>query len=261
VVTNIYPHIWCYQLSFVEGSPFRDLRVRKAANLATDREGIVRLLNGMAAPAKGMVNPGHPWFGAPAFDIAHDPDQARRLLAEAGFGPRNPVRIRLIIAPSGSGQMQPLPMNELIQQNLRAVGIETEFDVMDWEALRQRRRLDAEAPENRGAHGITNSWAFWAGAVHRPPARRIQLGRLPRPARGRAGAAGAPHLRAGGAGARAGGAARPPGGAGDVALGGARREPARPRAAGARLHPGASLVPGPDADQPGGIGRHPPLSR
>lgn len=161
VVTNIYPHIWCYQLSFVEGSPFRDLRVRKAANLATDREGIVRLLNGMAAPAKGMVNPGHPWFGAPAFDIAHDPDQARRLLAEAGFGPRNPVRIRLIIAPSGSGQMQPLPMNELIQQNLRAVGIETEFDVMDWEALRQRRRLGAEAPENRGAHGINNSWAFW----------------------------------------------------------------------------------------------------
>lgn len=32
---------------------------------------------------------------------------------------------------------------------------------MDWEALRQRRRLDAEAPENRGAHGINNSWAFW----------------------------------------------------------------------------------------------------
>ena len=161
VVTNVYPHNWCYHLSFVEGSPFRDIRIRKAANLALDRDGIVRLLNGMAAPAVGMVNPGHPWFGTPSFKIGHDPDQARRLLAEAGFGPRNPVKIKLIISPSGSGQMQPLPMNELVQQNLRAVGIEAEFDVMDWEALRARRRAGAEAPENRGAHGINNSWAFW----------------------------------------------------------------------------------------------------
>jgi ABC-type transport system substrate-binding protein len=161
VVTNVYPHIWCYHLSFLDDSPFKDVRVRKAANLAIDREGIVRLLNGMAAPARGMITEGHPWFGNPTFRIGHDPDQARRLLAEAGFGPRNPVRIKLIIAPSGSGQMQPLPMNELIQQNLRAVGIETEFDVMDWEALRTRRRAGAEAPENRGAHGINNSWAFW----------------------------------------------------------------------------------------------------
>jgi ABC-type transport system substrate-binding protein len=161
VVTNVYPHIWCYHLSFLDDSPFKDVRVRKAANLALDREGIVRLLNGMAVPAQGMVTPGHPWFGAPGFKIGHDPEQARKLLAEAGFGPRNPVKIKLIISPSGSGQMQPLPMNELIQQNLRAVGIETEFDVMDWEALRTRRRAGAEAPENRGAHGINNSWAFW----------------------------------------------------------------------------------------------------
>jgi len=161
VVTNVYPHNWCYHLSFLADSPFRDLRVRKAANLAIDRDGVVKLLAGMAAPAIGMVNPGHPWFGEPAFKIGYDPDQARRLLGEAGFGPRNPVKTRFIISPSGSGQMQPLPMNELVQQNLRAVGIEVEFDVMDWEALRARRRGGAEAPENRGAHGINNSWAFW----------------------------------------------------------------------------------------------------
>ncbi|MDN3567552.1 ABC transporter substrate-binding protein [Paeniroseomonas aquatica] len=161
VVTNVYPHNWCFHLSFVEGSPFRDLRIRKAANLAIDRDGIVGMLAGMAAPAAGMVTKGHPWFGTPSFEIRHDPDQARRLLAEAGFGPRNPVKVRLIISPSGSGQMQPLPMNEAIQQNLRAVGIEVEFDVMDWEALRARRRAGAEAPENRGCHGINNSWAFW----------------------------------------------------------------------------------------------------
>ena len=65
IVTNLYPHVWPYMLSFEEGSPFRDIRVRKAANMAIDRQGLVTLLGGLAAPAVGMVNPGHPWFGTP----------------------------------------------------------------------------------------------------------------------------------------------------------------------------------------------------
>ena len=161
IVTNAYPHIWPYQLSYLEDSPFRDIRVRKAANLAIDREGMVKLLGGLAKPAKGMVTPGHPWFGKPTFDLRYDPKEAKRLLAEAGYGPKNPLKIKVIISPSGSGQMQPLPMNELVKENFRDVGIDMEFDVMDWEALRSRRRLGAWAPENKGRHGINNSWAFW----------------------------------------------------------------------------------------------------
>lgn len=56
VMTNKYPHIWPYILSYEEGSPMLDLRVRKAVNLAIDRDGIVELLGGTAMPAKGMVS-------------------------------------------------------------------------------------------------------------------------------------------------------------------------------------------------------------
>ncbi|WP_368417849.1 ABC transporter substrate-binding protein [Rhodovarius sp.] len=161
VPTNAYPHIWCHQLSHLPDSPFRDVRVRKAANLAINRDALVQLLGGLALPAKGMVNDNHPWFGRPSFEIKYDPDQARRLLAEAGYSRANPVRTKFIVAPSGSGQMQPMPMNEAIQQDFRAVGIELEFEVMDWEALRARRRASAEGAENRGMHGINNSWGFW----------------------------------------------------------------------------------------------------
>ena len=161
VPTNAYPHIWCHQLSTLPDSPFRDVRVRQAANLAINRDGLVQLLGGLALPAKGMVTDNHPWFGTPSFEIKYDPDQARRLLAQAGYSRANPLRTKFIIAPSGSGQMQPMPMNEAIQQDFRAVGIELEFEVMDWEALRARRRASAEAPENRGLHAINNSWAFW----------------------------------------------------------------------------------------------------
>jgi peptide/nickel transport system substrate-binding protein len=161
IVTNLYPHVWPYMVSFEEGSPFRDIRVRKAANMAIDRQGLVTLLGGLAAPAKGMINPGHPWFGNPKTDLGYNPDAAKKLLAEAGYGEKNPVKVKIIISPSGSGQMQPLPMNEFIKENMRAVGIDVEFEVIDWEAVRNRRRVGAAAPENKGRHGINNSWAYW----------------------------------------------------------------------------------------------------
>lgn len=161
IVTNFYPHIWPYQISHYDDSPFKDLRVRKAANMAIDREGLVDLLGGLAAPASGQVNPGHPWYGSPTVEITYDPEAALALMAEAGHGPDNPLPIKLLISTSGSGQMQPLPMNEFIQENLTAVGFDVELEVFEWEALRQRRFAGAAAPENRGAHGVNNSWAFW----------------------------------------------------------------------------------------------------
>ena len=160
VVTNVYPHIWPYQLSFAAESPFRDVRLRKAANLAIDRDGLVKLLNGLALPAKGMVTPKHPWFGTPSFDITYDPDKARALLKEAGFSPSKPVKVKFLISAAGSGQMQPLPMNEFIQETMRDVGFEVAFDTMDWESLRARRRGGVELPENKGADGLNNSWSF-----------------------------------------------------------------------------------------------------
>ncbi len=160
IVTNMYPHIWPYQLSYIGDSPMKDIRVRKALNLAIDRDGLVKLLGGLAMPAKGQVAPSSPWFGKPTFDITYDPEQAKKLLTEAGYGPKHPLKVKFLISTAGSGQMQPLPMNEFIQENLRDVGVEVTLDAMEWEALRARRRAGADAPENAGAHGLNNSWGY-----------------------------------------------------------------------------------------------------
>ena len=77
----------------------------------------------------------NPWFGKPSFDIKYDVAAAKKLMAEAGYGPGHPAKVIMAISPSGSGQMQPLPMNEFVQQNLNAVGFDIQFAVKDWNAL------------------------------------------------------------------------------------------------------------------------------
>jgi ABC-type transport system substrate-binding protein len=158
IYTNVYPHIWPYFLSYTEDSPFRDIRVRKAANLAINRDDLVEFLGHTAKSARGMVDISSPWFGSPSFDVKYDPDQAKKLMTEAGYGPNKKCKIKLLTSKAGSGQMQPLPMNEFVQANLNDVGFEVQIEVIDWEALRVRRRDRADSTSNKGTHGLNNSW-------------------------------------------------------------------------------------------------------
>ncbi|WP_222130016.1 ABC transporter substrate-binding protein [Bordetella genomosp. 13] len=157
IVTNIYPHNWMWFLSQAPESPWRDERVRKAANLGIDRAGLKALLGGLMLEGAGVVPPGHPWYGKPTFKLEHNVEAAKRLMAEAGYGPGKPLRTKVAISSSGSGQMQPLPMNEFIQQNLRAIGIEVQFEVFEWQALIEAWKAGAGAPASRGCTAMNIS--------------------------------------------------------------------------------------------------------
>jgi ABC-type oligopeptide transport system substrate-binding subunit len=70
----------------VSRPPFYDLRVRRAFALATDRETLAHVaLRGWCAPATGgFVPPGIPGH-SPEIGLPYDPQQARQLLAQAGY--------------------------------------------------------------------------------------------------------------------------------------------------------------------------------
>jgi peptide/nickel transport system substrate-binding protein len=150
IVENVTPHVWNYHLSMLPDSPWTDIRLRKAANLAVDREGIIKLLNGLATPAKGQVDASSPWFGKPSFDLKYDPAEAKRLLAEAGYSPAKPLKTKFVIAQGGTGQMLSLPMNEFIQQNFADVGIQVEFKVVELEQLYTHWRQGAKGELSQG---------------------------------------------------------------------------------------------------------------
>jgi ABC-type transport system substrate-binding protein len=154
IVSNALPHNWTWHLSRLPDSPWNDIRVRKAANLAIDREGMKALLGGLMIPAKGFVPPSSQWFGKPEFEVTYDLEAARGLMAEAGYGPDNRMKVKALISPSGSGQMLPLPMNEYVQQSLAEAYIDVEFAVVEWNTMINIWRAGAAHESSEGAHSI-----------------------------------------------------------------------------------------------------------
>src|SRR6187402_1188017 len=98
IYSNPQPHVWPWQLSFAEGSPWLNKDVRYAANLCVDRDGLSRLLGGMMGTPKGTVPPGHPWWGNPKFDIKYDPKAAQALMSKAGFSAVKPLKVKVQIS-------------------------------------------------------------------------------------------------------------------------------------------------------------------
>jgi peptide/nickel transport system substrate-binding protein len=159
VYTNAQPHVWPWQFSFAEGSPWLDKRVRHAANLCINRGELKTLLGGLMEVPKGTVGPGHPWWGNPKFDIKYDLPAAQKLMTEAGFGPNKRLKVKTLTSASGSGQMQPVAMNEYLQQALRACYFDVELEVIEWNALFTNWREGAKDPKSRGAHATNVTYA------------------------------------------------------------------------------------------------------
>jgi peptide/nickel transport system substrate-binding protein len=177
IVQNAYPHIWSWRLNVNPGTPFADVRVRKAANLAIDRESMVQLLSGTARAAKGKVMPGDPWYGNPSFDIRYDVEAAKKLMIEAGYGPNKRLQVVSVIASGGGGQMVPMPMNEMIQENLKDIFIDVTFQVVDFTTIINMLRGGTRSDQQKGFHALniaipsidpTTGWVIYDSSLTAP---------------------------------------------------------------------------------------------
>jgi peptide/nickel transport system substrate-binding protein len=155
IALRSYPHVWPHSLNLKQ-APWDNKLVRQAANYAIDREGICKsLLNDTCIPATGVVYPGHPWFGKPAFTYTYDVQKAKELMKQAGYEGKR-VKTSFLISTSGSGQMLPLPMNEFVQENLREIGIDVELLPIEWNTLTSWvRKGFVEEHEKTGAMNVS----------------------------------------------------------------------------------------------------------
>lgn len=105
--------------------PFDNPLVRQAFNYAVDKERLIDTLHrGNALPATGLLPPGMPGYSGRQAGYPYDPEKARALLAEAGYG--DPADFPLLIySTAGYGDAGSLvtAVITMWQQNL-AVTIE-----------------------------------------------------------------------------------------------------------------------------------------
>lgn len=142
---------------------FQDERVRRAIGLAIDRQGIVdRVFAGLATASASAISPGN-WAYAKEYDaVAPDVEQARRLLAEAGWLPHPTTGIltkegsefrftlrtdndptRVAVAGEIARSLEPL--------GIRATVASTTFSALRRDFLQERKYDAAVAGWDQGA--------------------------------------------------------------------------------------------------------------
>ena len=120
-----------FQISFEVNNrlkPFDDPRVRRALNLAVDKEALVKgPLRGMGSVPVGPVPAGAQWpMTLKAYP--YSPDEAKKLLAEAGVKPGTPIEIWT----TQGRYTKDKEMAEAVSGYLQAVGFAPTIKVMEW---------------------------------------------------------------------------------------------------------------------------------
>ncbi len=143
-ILQIAPMLACYYLAVNHARPpFNDRRVRRALSLGIDRETLVEKVGRAGQRAAYGIVPGgiadYPHTAALDFKslpMAARRQQARALLAEAGFGPANPLRFDMVCYNKPEWKLNSVALQGMWRQ----IGVEMRITPTDSQILYARLR-------------------------------------------------------------------------------------------------------------------------
>lgn len=127
-------------------SVWQDIRLRRALKLAIDRPPVIELMKGNARFYPGLIAPGYPGHNPDLTLYAHAPQQARKLLRDAGFGRGLKIKIltpsmKYVVSTmvgemlSEAGfipEIVPLGIDELIRK-FQLFNLDRPIEEQDWD--------------------------------------------------------------------------------------------------------------------------------
>ncbi|WP_233270469.1 ABC transporter substrate-binding protein [Chachezhania sediminis] len=141
--------------------PFDDIRARQAVAYATDPQMAIDIIYGgltnreWCPVARGVF--GNDQEFCKQFGYEYDPEKAKALLAEMGFGPDNPMKTTMFVWTGGNRHK----LAEIFQSQLAQVGIEAGIEIMDIGTMNARVKAqneDATSDEPGTFDMMTWSW-------------------------------------------------------------------------------------------------------
>ncbi|WP_246725588.1 peptide ABC transporter substrate-binding protein [Beijerinckia sp. L45] len=132
---KVAPSLGSYFYAFdTKQKPFDDIRVRKALSLVIDREFLANSIwGGTMLPGYSFVPPGMAGYGAPSTTGWKDEspfdreDEAKRLMAAAGYGPEHPLQLTFRMNQSENHKATAVAVADM----WAVLGVRTTFIVTD----------------------------------------------------------------------------------------------------------------------------------
>ncbi|MBC8139457.1 MAG: peptide ABC transporter substrate-binding protein [Fibrella sp.] len=140
-------------LGLKKSATMRDKRVRQALSRAIDRTAIAQsALVGMNPPANGLLAPtligGTPETETPEA-LRYDPEVAKKLIAEAGYGPEKPLTFTILYS---EGSVTASKVTQVLKEQWAAIGVEATLQELDWGTLLKRM-------ENGDFDAVYSGWS------------------------------------------------------------------------------------------------------
>ena len=106
--------------------PLNDIRVRKAIVMAIDRDIIIdSVLDGAVTKANSLLGPGVVGYSKDTLPYEYNLEEAKKLLAEAGH-----ENLKFTLSTSNNDLRR--QMAEIIQAQLKEIGIEIKIEILEW---------------------------------------------------------------------------------------------------------------------------------
>ncbi|MGF1526450.1 MAG: ABC transporter substrate-binding protein [Candidatus Competibacterales bacterium] len=128
--------------------PFDDIRARRAVAHATDPQMAIDIIYGGLSQrewcpiARGVF--GNDQDFCRQYGYPYNPDKAKALLAELGYGPANPLETTMYVWTGGNRHK----LAEIFQAQLAQVGIKASIEIMDIGTMNARVKAQNESPND-----------------------------------------------------------------------------------------------------------------
>ena len=144
----------------VSRPPFDDIRARQAVAYAVDPDAAIDLVFGdvvqreQCTVARGVFGNDQEFCAEHGY--GHDPEKAKELLGELGYGPDNPLQVTMMTWVGGHREK----MVQVFQNQLQQVGIETDIETMDIGTMNARVKQENETTEGQSTFDMMG-WAWY----------------------------------------------------------------------------------------------------